>query len=117
LADNAQGFTIELPEEPVGRWSVPRAWAEELAVTRVLRVQLSDVQLRFARPGPGALPDANDFPSTWPTALLGEAQTLAGRILRQFRDEVVADGRRFAVLYVPHGNEELRETLAVEDRW
>jgi hypothetical protein len=117
LADNAQGFTIELPKEPIGRWSVPRAWAEESAVTRMLRVQLSNVQLRFARPGPGALPDANDFRSTWPPALLGEAQTLAGRILRQFRNEVVADGRRFAVLYVPHGNEELRERLAVEDRW
>ncbi|HSD11771.1 MAG TPA: hypothetical protein VLF14_12330 [Candidatus Binatia bacterium] len=46
-----------------------------------------------------------------------EARLLTRRILGQFRDEVVGDGRRFSVLYVPRGNEELAGKVPPEDVW
>jgi hypothetical protein len=62
-------------------------------------------------------PDPNDWPSTWPPALLEEAQLLTRRILTQFREEVVRDGRTFMVMYVPHGNEEVRGRLGPGQSW
>lgn len=68
------------------------------------------------RAQPGSV-DQNDRRTHWPPELLAETEILARRILQQFRDEVARDGRGFAVLYVPRGNEELEGTLEPADSW
>jgi len=49
--------------------------------------------------------------------MLEEARELTRRLLTRFRDRVAADGREFAVLYVPRGNLELEGRIPDEDLW
>ena len=49
--------------------------------------------------------------------LLADAKLLTNRLLAQFKLEVERDGRQFAVLYVPRGNDEIEGQLPVADRW
>jgi hypothetical protein len=42
---------------------------------------------------------------------------LGERILRHWRDRAQADGRRLFVLYVPRGEDALRDARAADDSW
>ncbi|HEX2486169.1 MAG TPA: hypothetical protein VHQ66_12750 [Myxococcota bacterium] len=66
---------------------------------------------------PGARPDPNDLPSSWPEAERAEVLTLAERILADWQRRAAAEGRTLAVLYLPRGHEALRGVLGAEATW
>jgi hypothetical protein len=115
LSDGHVGFVVN-PRQAPTRIERTRQFADRtLLVARLVRVQLNLLEQRV-RPT-SKVPDPNDRPSTWPPAMLAEAQLLTRRILRLFRDEVVRDGRTFMVLYVPRGNSEVRGQLSPGETW
>lgn len=59
----------------------------------------------------------NDPPSTWPPEILREATEVSERILMEFAIRVQEDGRRFFVLYVPNGLDEVDGKLPEKDTW
>jgi hypothetical protein len=63
------------------------------------------------------VPDQNDLPSSWPASYAARARTLGQRILRHWRDRAGADGRTLFVLYVPRGEDALRDASAAADSW
>lgn len=125
LADSGIGYLVKQPEQfPPTLAQRTRLFVDRsLMLARVLRVQRALLRMKrdtASNQGDSAtaqVPDQNDWPSTWPPAMLEEAKLLTRRILMQFRDEVVRDGRHFMVLYVPHGNEELRGELSPGQSW
>jgi hypothetical protein len=125
LADDGTDFVIrprappiDSPGERLTRW-VDR----ELMLARLIRVRLAMLQANAGTPSAvrvgdaSWVPDRNDLPSTWPPALREETLRLTRHILRRFQEEVLRDGRRFAVLYVPRGNGDLDGTLRSQDSW
>jgi hypothetical protein len=63
------------------------------------------------------VPNQNDLPSTWPAPYAERARTLGERVLRQWRDHARRDGRDLFVLYVPRGEDQLRDAAAAADSW
>lgn len=125
LSDEGIGYLVKQPRQsPTALIQRTRQFVDRtLFLARLVRVQRTILRMKRAaannhRASPTSkVPDPNDWPSTWPPAMLEEAQLLTRRILMQFRDEVVRDGRTFMVLYVPHGNEELRGQLSPGQSW
>jgi hypothetical protein len=118
------GFTLRTapPRRTAARWARDSLERTSL-LARIVRVRMTvhravnqQRRTRTAPPEAQAV-NQNDRPSTWPPTMLAEAKTLTRRILTQFRDEVVRDGRRFAVLYVPRGPKELKGQLRPQDSW
>jgi hypothetical protein len=62
------------------------------------------------------VPDQNDPPSTWPEDLRTHAAALGEAVLDEWVDKVRADGRKFAVLYVPNEGE-LTKKDEDQDTW
>jgi hypothetical protein len=130
LTTEAPGFAVipaRRSEEGVLWRSLKREINRYSMLARVVRAQLrlsvasredGKDETRATVEGPWRrVPGQNDRPSEWPPEMLDEARELTRRVLARFRDEVLADGRRFAVLYVPRGNEELEGRLDPEDLW
>lgn len=121
--DDGDGFVVRIKPPADAPVRSLRAGLERWSLlARLIRVQwagLRAVTERSQRAATTAVtrPDRNDYPSTWPPATLAEAETLTRRILREFRDEVIRDGRRFAVLYVPRGDGELDGKLRPQEIW
>ena len=130
LAPGDPGFEIEWGSPPSATpWTVrlARRLKSDSYLARLLfvRLQLLSLQARQARQesdetvaaesSPVTLP--GDPPSTWPPPLLADARELTRHLLAQLDREVRADGRRFLVLYVPLGNEELDGRVPETDRW
>jgi hypothetical protein len=63
------------------------------------------------------VPNQNDLPSSWPAPYAERAKTLGERILRHWRDRSRAAGRPLFVLYVPRGEDQLREPNGAADSW
>lgn len=55
-------------------------------------------------------------PSTWPDSLVTYGRELEGRILSRWHDDLKAEGRRFAILYVPR-SQHLGTPYAEQDTW
>jgi hypothetical protein len=125
LSDEGIGYVVKRPPQPSNplKERIRRFVDQRLLLARLVRVQLAVLRIRrdaANRQGVSPtlkVPDSNDWPSTWPPAMLEEATLLTRRILMQFRDLVVRDGRTFLVLYVPHGNLELRGQLTPGQSW
>jgi hypothetical protein len=123
LSDDSVGFIVKNPEPKTAVERAEEIAEEHLMLVRLIRARLELLRMQRnerrddAAPDQSKAPDPNDFPSTWPPAMLAEAQLLTRRILLQFRNEVVRDRRRFAVLYVPAGDRELEGTLPPSDSW
>ena len=123
LSDDRMGFVVRMPHRSESLSArTMRFLGRRLLVAQLIRDRLALMQAQaLAKPGAGsaaaAIPDPNDSPTTWPPEMRDEAARLTRRILLQLRNEVVLDGRRFAVMYVPHGNEELDGTLSSNDTW
>lgn len=66
-----------------------------------VRVRPDEAERAMAGRARGELPDQNDLPSTWPAPLRARAERTAAAVLRRWREEEAAAGRRFAVLYIP----------------
>ncbi|HUV36975.1 MAG TPA: hypothetical protein VMX58_08560, partial [Patescibacteria group bacterium] len=64
----------------------------------------------------GAIPAVGDLPSTWPDSLLVRAEVLTGAVIEKWRDEAVAAGRRFTILYIPR-SAVIEVPLAGQDSW
>jgi hypothetical protein len=64
-----------------------------------------------------AKPAGSDLPLTWPREYSEEARRVGERILAHWRDLSRADGRHFAVLYVPRGEAQLEGELVVAQTW
>lgn len=92
-------------------WSRVRLLAREGVM---LRSDAAQQQMATRAHG---VPDQNDLPSTWPEPYAARAQMLGERILRHWRDRAQADGRRLFVLYVPRGEDALRDARAADDSW
>jgi hypothetical protein len=121
LSEDGTDFVVRAqPKDSLGE-QIRRFMEQELELARIVRVAWARAWARaeaFTGAGHASrLPDQNDYPSTWPPALLEEAQRLTRHVLRQFHEEVQRDGRRFAVLYVPRGNLDLDGRLPPEDSW
>jgi hypothetical protein len=65
----------------------------------------------------GEVPNQNDLPSTWPAPYAERAKSLGERILGHWRDRARDAGRVLFVLYVPRGEEQLRDARAAADSW
>ena len=125
LSEDGTDFILRIPAEGGGSRSlrIRRFLERRLLLARLIRVQLGRLHTNWeGRPAEVAgrvprVPNQNDPPSTWPPALLEDARRLTRLILKRFRDEVVGDGRRFAVLYVPRAAQELDGTLPPADSW
>ncbi len=63
------------------------------------------------------VPNQNDLPSTWPAPYAERAKALGERILRQWRDRARSSGIDLFVLYVPRGEDQLRDERAEADSW
>jgi hypothetical protein len=66
---------------------------------------------------PGARPDPNDLPSSWPEGERAQVLTLTERILAEWQRQADAEGRQLAVLYLPRGHDALRGVLGAQDTW
>lgn len=64
----------------------------------------------------GAIPTTIDVPSSWPDSLRVQAMETAGRVLLKWRREVEAQGRDFAVVYVPR-EPEILKPIESQDSW
>jgi hypothetical protein len=124
LADNAAGFRVQVNPDGPESWPerVRRYVETKLMLYRAVRASLKAWRLSReasadAAAGEPRLPDQNDLPSTWPPDLLAEARLLTKRVLARFKHEVEADGRQFAILYVPRGNAEIEGRLPAADLW
>jgi hypothetical protein len=109
----------DTPDQRITRWLY-----RELEVARVVRGAWRRALAKVAASVPTSratasarVPDSNDPPSEWPSPLLEETQRLTRHILRGFDEKVRRDGRRFWVLYVPRGHEELDGRLTPENSW
>ena len=65
----------------------------------------------------GEVPNQNDLPSSWPAPYAERAKALGERILRDWRDRAQREGRELFVLYVPRGEDQLRDAAAAADSW
>ncbi|MDP9178580.1 MAG: hypothetical protein M3O61_12940 [Gemmatimonadota bacterium] len=113
ISNDGMGFTVRNPEkqlEPPSR-RIQRFVYGKLMVARLIRTRLAVVRAKRQ------IPNKSAVPSMWPPALREEAELLTRRILERFRDEVVRDGRRFSILYVPRGHGDVKGILAPEDSW
>jgi hypothetical protein len=63
------------------------------------------------------VPNQNDLPSTWPAPYAERARRLGEHILRRWRDRAQAEGCALFVLYVPRGEEQLRDPTVANDTW
>jgi hypothetical protein len=81
------------------------------------KVKVSEADRKMAtKAEKGKVPDQNDLPSTWPTELKEYAEKLDFEIIRKWADEIKADSKKFAVLYVPRESEMHKET-SQQDSW
>jgi len=79
-----------------------------------LRLKLKlDAQEASERPG---IPDQNDPPSTWPEHFRKEAKELAEAVIKEWADAEKAEGRQFAVFYVPMEGQFTKKDEA-QDTW
>jgi hypothetical protein len=125
LADNDQGFSIRAGLDSEQSWTqrIGSYLEGRIMLYRAVRASLKAWRLAReanAGSGPGEPrppTNQNDPPSTWPPKLLADGRLLTRRVLARFKEEVERDGRRFAVLYVPNGNEEIEGRLPLADRW
>ena len=145
VANNAPGYELE-PVDGADyfvrhdRTRYPRR-AVNFVLTRSLFAQLvhsranllvmsfsTPVEVAAAEPGDGeptspgrdartVAIDKNDPPDRWPTQLRVEIEHLTGSILAGFAKTVRADGRQFAVLYVPRGEAEVEGRLSGDASW
>jgi hypothetical protein len=58
---------------------------------------------RMDRRRKNGIPNQNDLPSSWPDKWRDLAIESATRVILKWHDDVVADSRKFAILYVPRG--------------
>jgi hypothetical protein len=65
----------------------------------------------------GDVPNQNDLPSTWPAPYAERAKALGERILTDWRDRASRGGDDLFVLYVPRGEDQLRDPAAEADSW
>ena len=61
------------------------------------------------------VPDANELAASWPPEIAAHAKRLGALVLADFARDVRADAARFAVLYVPRGEEQLNGATRRED--
>lgn len=134
LAPEPPGYRV-LEERPgaEGPWfDLAKEVQERSLLARVVWVRLRLLQEEGLRPwardeeremrerassGPESKPDPNDLPSTWSPRDRAEVLALAERILAEWKRTADAQGRTFAVLYVPRGNEMLAGRVAEPDTW
>lgn len=115
---DALGFEVipfSPPHRSWKRWLVDAGRRHSL-LARVAWSQRRQFQRERINPEP-ATPDQNAHPSTWPPKLLADAKQVTRGILARFADDVRGNGARFAVLYVPRGDAELRGELDPSDLW
>ena len=134
LADAPPGYRVREGHPPDGSPLFAAAkWVQEHSLlAQVVWVRLRLLQQEGLRPtarveeremreraprAPGALPDPNDLPSTWPAPERAEVLTLAERILAEWQRQAAAEGRTLAVLYMPRGHDALRGVLGPDDTW
>jgi hypothetical protein len=134
LADGPPGYRVR-EAQPPGRaplFAAAKRVQERSLLAQVVWVRLRLLQREGLRPraraeeremrgraprGPGARPDPNDLPSSWPERERVEVLTLAERILAEWARKASEGGRGLAVLYVPRGHDALRGALGAEDTW
>ena len=132
LAEEPPGYRVEDARPPDGRlwYRAAKALQERSLLARVVWVRLRLLQQEGLRPEareeeaamreqakPGALPDPNDLPSTWPEPVRRDAALLGERILADWKRTADAQRRPLAVLYVPRGNDMLTGLIREEDSW
>lgn len=134
LAPEPPGYRVVEAQPPASPlwFDAAKAIQERSLLARVVWVRLRLLQQEGLRPWarageremseraprePGAKPDPNDLPSTWSPRDRAEVVALAERILAEWKRTADAQGRRFAVLYVPRGREMLKGRLAARDTW
>jgi hypothetical protein len=134
LADEPPGYRVrEASPPPRTRLFAAAKWVQRHSlVAQVAWVRLRLLQTEGLRPtarveeremreraprAPGARPDPNDLPSTWPAGEREAVLRLAEHILAEWQRQATAQGRLLAVLYMPRGHEALRGALGAEHTW
>jgi hypothetical protein len=69
-----------------------------------------------AGPGAGDYPHQDDLPSTWPPSIREYAENLGALIIRDFRNYVQHDKKKFVILYIPRESEFMKDA-ADQDSW
>ncbi len=87
-----------------------------LLAARGVAMSRDEAQEQMATRARGA-PNQNDLPSTWPAPYVERAEALGERILHHWRDRAHAAGSPLLVLYVPRGEDQLRDERAAADSW
>jgi hypothetical protein len=105
------------PRYWISKWIQRHVFMAQLVHSRLVLIRKQGLFARRAERPNGRSFDQDSLPSRWPPELLAEAKLVTTRVLAQFRDEVVAGGREFLVLYVPRGNEELDGGMPTGESW
>jgi hypothetical protein len=111
------------PGVGVSKWFQERLLLARLVWSRASLLAAAGVALRSDEADrqmatrAGEVPNQNDLPSTWPEPYAERAKALGERILRHWRNRARAGGRELMVLYVPRGEDQLRDAAAAADSW
>ncbi|MHA2231122.1 MAG: hypothetical protein ACXAB4_01340, partial [Candidatus Hodarchaeales archaeon] len=65
---------------------------------------------------PNRIPSELDLPSTWPKQWRGRAIRLGSAVILTWRTEVLAEGRRFVIAYIPREGE-MNKPNSRQDSW
>lgn len=133
LSDSPPGYAVQWTRPlPSDRHATLRSVATDSLLGKVVRQRLAALSARGIRvraakedremsapaaPSRASPPDPNSLPSGWPEAYREEARELTERILRAWQAQVLKNRRRFAILYVPRGEDQLRGDLKTSDTW
>jgi len=89
----------------------------KLLMSYGVRAKTNEEQRTMAtKTKPGEIPYSTDLPSTWPYLWREYAQRLTSLVILKWRDEVIAESRKFAVLYIPRETEMEKDKIH-QDSW
>lgn len=120
-------WTVEPGSEPwwfgAAKWLQRHSLLAHLVRARLAILRQTGVQVQASegdramttRAGP--IPNPNDLPSSWPGPIRERTLRLTELALADWQRATAANGVRFAVLYVPRGEPQLRGELSRDDTW
>lgn len=128
---NPSGYEVQWPEAPTkeslsrrfGKFLQHHSLLAHVVRTRLTAIARGGVSIGVRKEDvemsgrAGKVPKSRDLVSSWPTEYADAAREVGAAVLRDWAQQVAAEGKEFWVLYVPRGNTQLQGEIAQKDIW
>lgn len=130
LSEDSASYEVLWLRPPGERplWFRPAKWAQQhfllaqVVWDRILLIRKAGLRTRLSdatamSETAGDITNSNALPSTWKPVDAMRAKRLGALLIEDWRDEVMATGREFLVLYVPRSEAMLRGDYGLDQTW